>query len=212
MSGFQSANPLWDFTLPTDALTTLPDDDFLAILQSQIANTNGVVDPTSFFIPQQSNQDIPLSANPKTLTRLPEPSANASPLTDSSPSPPSGQDGTPPESITNRRGSVHSRRNTQDDALKRKANHDDEDDEDDGAPPTNKSHTGKLSDAPRIRDSSTLISSLAQSKASKRKSGGNASPDEVRLMKRKEQNRAAQRAFRERKEKHVKDVRTLARA
>ncbi|EDR15463.1 uncharacterized protein LACBIDRAFT_242593, partial [Laccaria bicolor S238N-H82] len=30
--------------------------------------------------------------------------------------------------------------------------------------------------------------------------------DEGRLMKRKEQNRAAQRAFRERKEKHVKDL------
>jgi hypothetical protein len=30
--------------------------------------------------------------------------------------------------------------------------------------------------------------------------------DESRLLKRKEQNRAAQRAFRERKEKHVKDV------
>lgn len=30
--------------------------------------------------------------------------------------------------------------------------------------------------------------------------------DETRLLKRKEQNRAAQRAFRERKEKHVKDV------
>ncbi|KAJ7789461.1 hypothetical protein B0H14DRAFT_2472064 [Mycena olivaceomarginata] len=36
--------------------------------------------------------------------------------------------------------------------------------------------------------------------------GGNANPDETRLMKRKEQNRAAQRAFRERKEKHVKDL------
>ncbi|KAF9652052.1 hypothetical protein BDM02DRAFT_3089936, partial [Thelephora ganbajun] len=30
--------------------------------------------------------------------------------------------------------------------------------------------------------------------------------DELRLLKRKEQNRAAQRAFRERKEKHVKDL------
>jgi hypothetical protein len=30
--------------------------------------------------------------------------------------------------------------------------------------------------------------------------------DESRLNKRKEQNRAAQRAFRERKERHVKDV------
>ncbi|KIY66095.1 hypothetical protein CYLTODRAFT_423764 [Cylindrobasidium torrendii FP15055 ss-10] len=38
----------------------------------------------------------------------------------------------------------------------------------------------------------------------RRKSG--AGSDESRLMKRKEQNRAAQRAFRERKEKHVKDL------
>ncbi|KAG8875904.1 hypothetical protein FRB97_004640 [Tulasnella sp. 331] len=37
----------------------------------------------------------------------------------------------------------------------------------------------------------------------KRKSGG---ADETRQLKRKEQNRAAQRAFRERKEKHVKDL------
>lgn len=33
--------------------------------------------------------------------------------------------------------------------------------------------------------------------------------DDTRLLKRKEQNRAAQRAFRERKEKHVKDVSQL---
>ncbi|KAG8939285.1 hypothetical protein FRC04_006725 [Tulasnella sp. 424] len=39
-------------------------------------------------------------------------------------------------------------------------------------------------------------------KGTKRKSTG----DEARAMKRKEQNRAAQRAFRERKEKHVKDL------
>ncbi|KAJ7139494.1 hypothetical protein C8R44DRAFT_606621 [Mycena epipterygia] len=45
--------------------------------------------------------------------------------------------------------------------------------------------------------------------SSRRKSsagGGTSNPDESRLMKRKEQNRAAQRAFRERKEKHVKDL------
>lgn len=41
-------------------------------------------------------------------------------------------------------------------------------------------------------------------KGTKRKSSGG--PDESRAQKRKEQNRAAQRAFRERKEKHVKDV------
>ncbi|KAF8554566.1 hypothetical protein OG21DRAFT_1440145 [Imleria badia] len=39
----------------------------------------------------------------------------------------------------------------------------------------------------------------------RRKSSGNPR-DESRLLKRKEQNRAAQRAFRERKEKHVKDL------
>lgn len=44
-----------------------------------------------------------------------------------------------------------------------------------------------------------------KSAPTKRKSSG--SVDETRLLKRKEQNRAAQRAFRERKEKHVKDVR-----
>ncbi|KAF5392563.1 hypothetical protein D9757_002110 [Collybiopsis confluens] len=43
--------------------------------------------------------------------------------------------------------------------------------------------------------------------SSKRKTSGSApSKDETRLIKRKEQNRAAQRAFRERKEKHVKDL------
>jgi hypothetical protein len=41
----------------------------------------------------------------------------------------------------------------------------------------------------------------------RRKSGGNTSiSEEGRLAKRKEQNRAAQRAFRDRKEKHVRDV------
>ncbi|KAJ6626976.1 hypothetical protein B0H10DRAFT_1997498 [Mycena sp. CBHHK59/15] len=44
------------------------------------------------------------------------------------------------------------------------------------------------------------------SSSSRRKSSGGTNPDESRLMKRKEQNRAAQRAFRERKEKHVKDL------
>jgi len=45
----------------------------------------------------------------------------------------------------------------------------------------------------------------ASSTAARRKSAGGPK-DESRLLKRKEQNRAAQRAFRERKEKHVKDL------
>ncbi|KAF9455370.1 hypothetical protein BDZ94DRAFT_1230954 [Collybia nuda] len=46
------------------------------------------------------------------------------------------------------------------------------------------------------------------SSMARRKSLGTTAPpkDETRLLKRKEQNRAAQRAFRERKEKHVKDL------
>ncbi|KAN0121524.1 hypothetical protein V8E52_003420 [Russula decolorans] len=47
-------------------------------------------------------------------------------------------------------------------------------------------------------------SQKSSKKSARRRSG--TSQDESRLMKRKEQNRAAQRAFRERKEKHVKDL------
>ncbi|KAH6917666.1 hypothetical protein BKA70DRAFT_1252839 [Coprinopsis sp. MPI-PUGE-AT-0042] len=45
----------------------------------------------------------------------------------------------------------------------------------------------------------------ASASGNRRKSTGNPK-DETRLLKRKEQNRAAQRAFRERKEKHVRDL------
>ncbi|THG94786.1 hypothetical protein EW026_g6753 [Hermanssonia centrifuga] len=54
-----------------------------------------------------------------------------------------------------------------------------------------------------------LIDSVGRNPSSgphRRKSSGNPQQDETRLLKRKEQNRAAQRAFRERKEKHVKDL------
>ncbi|KAG9087739.1 hypothetical protein FRC06_002380, partial [Ceratobasidium sp. 370] len=46
----------------------------------------------------------------------------------------------------------------------------------------------------------------AKKPPARRKSGGATASDETRLAKRKEQNRAAQRAFRDRKEKHVKDL------
>jgi AP-1-like factor len=47
----------------------------------------------------------------------------------------------------------------------------------------------------------------ATKKSARRKSSGNGNlNEEGRLAKRKEQNRAAQRAFRDRKEKHVRDV------
>ncbi|KAF9524651.1 hypothetical protein CPB83DRAFT_838757 [Crepidotus variabilis] len=73
---------------------------------------------------------------------------------------------------------------SQDPALKRKASSEELDDE-----PNHKSqHTDSSAD---------------KRNGVRRKSSGK---DETRLMKRKEQNRAAQRAFRERKEKHVKDL------
>lgn len=61
-----------------------------------------------------------------------------------------------------------------------------------------------LSDEPSQKTLHT--SNDKKSAGPRRKSSGGTGKDESRLMKRKEQNRAAQRAFRERKEKHVKDL------
>ncbi len=128
MSAYQSVNPLWDFSLPPESLTSLPDDDFLAIIQSQIANPTLSGDPTAFFIPQTApHQDIPLSANPKSFTRIHQPS-NVSPPSDPSPSPPSAQEGIPSRRDPRRRS-------TAEDDLKRKTFRGDEDDGDDGEEP-----------------------------------------------------------------------------
>jgi hypothetical protein len=98
MSNFPSVNPLWDFNLPADSLATLPDDDFLAILHSQIAeagnNGNNNLPNQgfqSYYLPQQpvpqqnkvSNQVLPANTSP--------------PLSDSTPSPPSGFESNNPE-------------------------------------------------------------------------------------------------------------------
>ncbi|KAJ7585615.1 hypothetical protein C8J56DRAFT_948402 [Mycena floridula] len=69
--------------------------------------------------------------------------------------------------------------------LKRKAS----DDDFEAGPSTKNQHTGPK-----------------KSTTKRKSSGGSANPEDSRLLKRKEQNRAAQRAFRERKEKHVKDL------
>ncbi|PPQ90428.1 hypothetical protein CVT25_014946 [Psilocybe cyanescens] len=116
--------------------------------------------------------------NPQNITPYELPSLTP-PSEDSSPSPPnSNQDGGGNDDPS-------------DSVLKRKAS--DDDFSDDG--PTQKSqHTSgdRKSSSGNPRRKST---------------GGNGNgKDEGRLMKRKEQNRAAQRAFRERKEKHVKDL------
>ena len=66
-----------------------------------------------------------------------------------------------------------------------------------------------LENSPNAKNQHTLDNDNrktgASASANRRKSTGNPK-DETRLLKRKEQNRAAQRAFRERKEKHVRDL------
>ncbi|KAJ7451141.1 hypothetical protein FB451DRAFT_1342833 [Mycena latifolia] len=69
-----------------------------------------------------------------------------------------------------------------------------------------KASDDSLDEEPSQKSQHTLANGKKGGSSTRRKSSGNANPDESRLLKRKEQNRAAQRAFRERKEKHVKDL------
>ncbi|KAF8060931.1 hypothetical protein FPV67DRAFT_313831 [Lyophyllum atratum] len=79
---------------------------------------------------------------------------------------------------------------------------------DDGGEPAlkRKASDDDLEEGHSSKSQHTLASKKGSS--GRRKSSGASGPpkDETRLLKRKEQNRAAQRAFRERKEKHVKDL------
>ncbi|KAG9310294.1 hypothetical protein JVU11DRAFT_9412 [Chiua virens] len=120
------------------------------------------------------------SVNPQSVQNQP----NTPSDDDSSPSPPDNTD------TVSRPHSIHVRPNDTEDApLKRKASSDDIE----AGPSSKNQHTDDdLNPAKR-----TL--------PPRRKSSGG-HQDESRLLKRKEQNRAAQRAFRERKEKHVKDL------
>ncbi|KAJ7924422.1 hypothetical protein B0H13DRAFT_1601749 [Mycena leptocephala] len=120
--------------------------------------------------------------NPQTISRYPLPSLTP-PSEDSSPSPPQQSGSKSPD-------------DDNDHDLKRKASDDDFDDE-----------------GPSHKSQHTLNNGKKGGSTRRKSSAGNGNPpcspvfqDETRLMKRKEQNRAAQRAFRERKEKHVKDL------
>ncbi|KAG1908607.1 uncharacterized protein F5891DRAFT_994144 [Suillus fuscotomentosus] len=125
------------------------------------------------------------AVNPQSIQKAPLPSQTP-PSDDSSPSPPSINSINHPRS---RHQSTYSRGNdNEESALKRKASDDDMEE----GPSSKNQHTA---DDPN---------STKKGSISRRKSGG--SQDDTRLLKRKEQNRAAQRAFRERKEKHVKDL------
>ncbi|KAI0271581.1 hypothetical protein BC834DRAFT_967035 [Gloeopeniophorella convolvens] len=129
-------------------------------------------------IPNAGAYTIPHeSVDPSKITSLPAPAPPPPLSEDSSPSPPSINDNSSSRRQSANLGSPDQEMSHE---LKRKAS--DDAMEDDGPNPKS-----------------------SKKSSSRRKSTGN-SHDESRLMKRKEQNRAAQRAFRERKEKHVKDL------
>ncbi|KDQ30313.1 hypothetical protein PLEOSDRAFT_1111247 [Pleurotus ostreatus PC15] len=120
------------------------------------------------------------SINPQNILNYPLPTLTP-PSEDSSPSPPSTNNDSNSPTQADDEGA--------DQALKRKASDED------------------LEEGPSQKNQHTLSNKKGAATTTRRKSSGSAPPkDESRLMKRKEQNRAAQRAFRERKEKHVKDL------
>ncbi|KAF7796581.1 hypothetical protein EIP86_007762 [Pleurotus ostreatoroseus] len=202
MDSYIGLDNFWDISHNPNSFSTLGDEDFLALLQKQFP-TNP---PNPFDVPPPDGID------PLNLSTLPI-SNPTPPSTDSSPSPPSVNQ----EPAMSRRQSgvfandtpAASEGPTADDpTLKRKASDEDMTDE-----PTHKNvHTGALRFFSILRSfaQSRSLDAIAGRKPSsgphRRKSTGNPQQDESRLMKRKEQNRAAQRAFRERKEKHVKDL------
>lgn len=168
MDAFGGLDNFWDLSQHPSTFSSLPEDDFLALLQKQF--------PTNAF-----DLSPPDGIDPISISSLPIPNPTP-PSTDSSPSPPSiNQE----PAMSRRQSGVFSNDSTpeasEDPSLKRKASDDD-------------------------MDSSHKKSMSTSSAANRRRSTGDPKQDETRILKRKEQNRAAQRAFRERKEKHVKDL------
>jgi len=186
MDPFGNVQHFWDISQQPNTFSALPDDDFLAFLEKQF--------PTSVGNNNVSHFDgIPEVIDPQNLSRYPIPNVSP-PSSDSSPSPPS----IPNEHSPSRRqsgvfNSTSTTAEPEEPGLKRKAS----DDSMAGEPSHKSQHTNNAS-------SSTNANGNKKMSSARRKSTGN--PSQSRLLKRKEQNRAAQRAFRERKEKHVKDL------
>ncbi|KAJ3563469.1 hypothetical protein NP233_g8921 [Leucocoprinus birnbaumii] len=191
-SQYPDVSSFWDLSQSTN-FGQLPDDDFMAMLQKQFplsaAQQNST--PNTHSLSAGGFSD---GVNPQNISRYPLPSLTP-PSEDSSPSPPhdglnhdpSGED----SGDGGGEGSGRISRPSKDLALKRKASGGDMQE----AGPSQKTQHTLSNDKKGTATSSA-----------RRKSTGNPVKDEGRLLKRKEQNRAAQRAFRERKEKHVKDL------
>ncbi|CCL99636.1 uncharacterized protein FIBRA_01656 [Fibroporia radiculosa] len=191
MDPFGGVQQYWDLSQQPNAFSALPDDDFLAFLEKQFPTSVGNVN-----INMGGFDGVPDVVDPQTLTRIPIPNPTP-PSSDSSPSPPSMNNDRSPSRRQSGvfSGSTSTTADGEELGLKRKASSESIGDE-----PTHKSqHTSGSVGAANANGNKKVTSS-------RRKSTGNPSQDETRLLKRKEQNRAAQRAFRERKEKHVKDL------
>jgi AP-1-like factor len=185
-----SLNTQFQFGDMPTGLTPMPlmdeDEDFLAMLQS-------TAKPAA--IPTMT------TANPADL------SSNATVLRNVQLSPPSSESSpSPPNHDTNSASNIYNIYNNQDMASRatRSANRDPFS----GEPSSKRKQLDDLDeesdeDAPQRKQQHTDGSSSKKSSSKRKSIGGQ---DDTRLQKRKEQNRAAQRAFRERKERHVKDV------
>ncbi|KAF8523096.1 hypothetical protein BU17DRAFT_63993 [Hysterangium stoloniferum] len=172
----------WDSNI-SPSIPSLDENDFMLLLQTQFPSISGTPIPSSAATKKPAVE----TANPQSLDKYQIPSSISPLSTDSSPSPPSAhEDNNSPNGSNNHKRSV----STEEEPHKRKASTDDFDDEI-GQPSAKNQHTD---------------GSRKNSLTRRKSSGGEKGPDETRLLKRKEQNRAAQRAFRERKEKHVKDL------
>ncbi|KAF8624773.1 hypothetical protein AX15_005664 [Amanita polypyramis BW_CC] len=182
MEAYHDTTHLWDFSRPAD-FSQIPEDDFLAMLQKQYPpEATRHINPN---IP--NNLSYADSVNPQNI------SSRFS--TNSDPTPPS-EDSSPSPSLHDTAGGGLSD-DSHDPMLKRKAG---DDGPEDGGPHQKTQHT--LHNGKGSSTGTAVVTSRRKSAGA----GPLSAKDESRLLKRKEQNRAAQRAFRERKEKHVKDL------
>lgn len=114
MQGFDQVQPLWDFSQSDPSqFSTIPDDDFLALLSKQFGGDSSPLPDQGipFTLPDSA-------VDPSKLSNLPAPAPPPPLSDDSSPSPPSMN-----ESDSRRHSAVYSEE--REDGLKRKASDED---------------------------------------------------------------------------------------
>lgn len=166
---------------------SIGDDSFLSLFQRPVHHSNSATTPSSLVLDP---------------TRFPAPPLD-------NPTPPASEDSSPsPPSLREKEQFARSR--AEEDHSKRKAQDLSDSDEDSDRQPQHKAQhrsdsnqrkagtRKKGSGSNTVRPNRIRTPGLTLTNTS--------SKDESRVLKRKEQNRAAQRAFRERKEKHVKEA------